>query len=147
MQEICSWMLRRALRERESKMPFPVAEQLIAATERKLGVSFPPEFRARMSRHNGGVVSTQEDDWQLYTFLDTSDRKRLSRTCNDIVSETLTARGWREFPPEAIAIGANGLGDYLVFLPLAGSTVLQTEPFIWLHETGELEPTNISFER
>src|SRR6476659_6329517 len=98
-------------------MPFPIAEQFIVSTERKLGVSFPPGFRARMSRINGGVLFTDEDDWQLYPFFDTSDRKRLSRTCNDIVRETITAREWRGFPPKAIAIAANGLGDYLVFLP------------------------------
>ena len=127
-------------------MPFPVAEQFIAATERKFGVSFPPGFRARMSSQNGGVLSTDEDDWQLYPFFDTSDRKHLSRTCNDIVRETITAREWRDFPPEGIAIADNGSGDYLVFLPLPGSTMLQANPFIWLHESGELVATNISFE-
>jgi hypothetical protein len=127
-------------------MPFPVAEQFIVATERKLGVSFPPGFRARMSHNNGGVLSTDQDEWQLHPFLDTSDRKRLSRSCNDIVHETTFARAWRGFPAEAVAIAANGLGDYLVFVPVPGSTVLQTQPFIWLHETGELESAEFSFE-
>jgi len=46
-------------------MPFPVALGFIEETERKLGVSFPVGFRARMSRDNGGEISTDEDDWQL----------------------------------------------------------------------------------
>ena len=127
-------------------MPFPVAEEFIAETERKLGVSFPEAFRARMSRNNGGELSTDDDDWELYPFFDTSDRKRLSRTSNHIVRETTTARQWRGFPPEAIAIAANGSGDKLVFLPVPGTATLQPQPFIWLHETGELQPANISFD-
>jgi hypothetical protein len=127
-------------------MPFPVAEQFIAETERKLGASFPQAFRERMSRSNGGELSTADEVWQLYPFFDTSDRKRLSRTSNDIVRETASARQSFGFPAEAIAIGANGCGDHLVFLPTPGSTVLQPQPFIWLHETGELQPTNISFD-
>jgi hypothetical protein len=127
-------------------MPFPVAEQYIAEAERKLGVSFPPAFRTRMSRDNGGELSTDEDDWQLFPFFDTSDRKRIARTANDIVRETASARNWRGFPPAAIAIAANGLGDKLVFLPTAGSTMLQPQPFVWLHETGELQPTQIRFD-
>jgi hypothetical protein len=140
------WMLRRALHGPKSQMPFPVAEQFIATTERKLGVSFPPGFRAHMSSQNGGILSTDDGDWQLFPFFDPSDRKHLSRTCNDIVHETITAREWRDFPPEAIAIADNGSGDYLVFLPLPDSTMLQTRPFIWLHESGELVDTNILFE-
>ncbi len=110
-------------------MPFPVAEQFIVETERKLGVSLPDAFRARMSRSNGGELSTDDDDWQLYPFFDTSDRRRLSRTSNDIVRETTSAREWRGFPPGAIAIAANGSGDHLVFIPVPGSTTLQPQPF------------------
>ncbi len=127
-------------------MPFPVAEQFIAETERKLGVTFPPAFRSRMSRNNGGELSTDEDDWQLFPFFDTSDRKRLSRTASDIVRETANAREWSDFPPDAIAIAANGCGDHLVLLPAPNSTELQHQPFLWLHETGELLPINISFD-
>ncbi|HEX8312549.1 MAG TPA: SMI1/KNR4 family protein [Chthoniobacteraceae bacterium] len=127
-------------------MPFPVAEEFIAETERKLGVSFPEPFRARMSRKNGGELSTDDDDWELYPFFDTSDRKRLARTSNHIVRETAAAREWRGFPPHAIAIATNGSGDQLVFLPIPGTTTLQPQPLIWLHETGELQPTDISFD-
>ena len=128
-------------------MPFPVAEQFIAETERKLGVSFPTAFRTRMSRNNGGELLTDEDDWQLHPVFDTSDRKRLSRTSNDIVRETASAREWHGFPAEAVAIAANGSGDRLVLLPTTpGSTALQPQPFIWLHETGEIQPTEIFFD-
>ena len=99
-----------------------------------------------MSRNNGGELSTDNDDWQLYPFFDTSDRERISRTSNDIARETTTARQWRGFPADAIAIAGNGSGDHLIFLPVPGSTTLQPQPFIWLHETAELQPTDISFD-
>lgn len=127
-------------------MPFPVAEQFITETERQLGVSFPIAFRTRMGRNNGGELSTDHDDWQLYPFFDTSDRKRLARTANHIARETASARQWPGFPAEAIAIGSNGGGDQLVFIPTSGSATLQPHPFVWLHETGELQSTDISFD-
>ena len=128
-------------------MPFPIAEEFIDETERKLGVVFPQSFRKRMSRKNGGELLTTEDAWQLHPFYDATDRKRISRTSNDIVRETASARQWPEFPPEAVAIGSNGAGDVLILLPgVADSTLLQPKPFVWLHETGELERTDISFD-
>ena len=124
-------------------MPFPVAEEFIAETERKLGVSFPNSFRARMSRKNGGEFSTDNDDWQLYPFFDTSDRKRLSRTV-----QRHRARDWHSAAVAWFSTrgGRHRRGDLLVFLPVAGSTMLQPQPFLWLHETGELQPTDISFD-
>lgn len=89
-------------------MPFPVEEQYIIQTERKLSVTFPDSFRKKMMRENGGEILTEVDDWQLYPFLDASDRKRLTRTANDIVRETEQAREWRDFPEAAVAIGENG---------------------------------------
>ncbi len=64
---------------------------------------------------------------------DDSDRKRLSRTANDIVRETEAAREWDEFPADVVAIAGDGSGDALVLLP--GSD----EIYIWSHE-GEPPP-------
>ena len=128
-------------------MPFPVADEFIDETERKLGIVFPQSFRKRMRRNNGGELLTTEDAWELFPFHDATDRKHISRTCNDIVRETNNARQWPEFPPEAVAIGSNGGGDVLILLPsVADSTLLQPNPFVWLHETGELDRTDISFD-
>jgi len=79
-------------------MPFPINEKYIIATEEKLRVKFPESFRAKMMEKNGGEVETPPDAWRLYPFLDTSDKKRLKRTCNDIVRETTNAKGWIGFP-------------------------------------------------
>jgi hypothetical protein len=127
-------------------MPFPVDKKFIIETEAKLGMQFPQAYRVRMLRDNGGELSINGDGWQLHPFFDTSDRKRIARTCNDITRETKEAREWRGFPANAVAIGTNGTGDRLVFLPEPDSSILQDHPFIWLHETGELVPASISFE-
>jgi hypothetical protein len=120
-------------------MPFPVDIKYVNETERKLGVKFPASFVVRMVKNNGGQVSTPPDAWQLYPFLDSSDRKRLGRTCNDIIRETKQARTWPDFPQGAIAIGSNGCGDHLVLLPQPDSpSNLGHEVYWWDHETGEI---------
>jgi hypothetical protein len=66
-------------------MPFPVDLKYILETERTLGLEFPESFKNKMMRENGGELMTDEDDWLLFPFLDKSDNKRISRTCNHIV--------------------------------------------------------------
>jgi hypothetical protein len=84
-------------------MPFPVDEKYIIQTEEKLGVRFSRSFRNRMMLKNGGEVVTESDGWELFPFLDSSDKIRLKRTCNDIIRETAAAKEWDGFPSEALA--------------------------------------------
>jgi SMI1-KNR4 cell-wall len=119
-------------------MPFPVDEQYIAATEGTLGVVFPESYRSAMGVDNGGDVATVDDDWSLFPFLNKVNPQMLSRTCNDLLLENEGARQVHGFPENAVAIAANGSGDYLVFLredPLR----LSSEVHIWRHEDGALE--------
>jgi len=122
-----------------SVMPFPITADEIAKTEKKLGVSFPLGFKARMARNNGGEIEAADDYWQLIPFLDGSDRKRIARTCNDICRETASMRSWRGFPADAFVIAQNGSGDHLILQPSAtDSKVLGEEIFFWDHETGQV---------
>jgi hypothetical protein len=91
-----------------------------------------------MVKSNGGEVSTPIDYWQLFPFLDTSDRKRLKRSCNDIVLETNKARERAGFPADVIAIGDNGGGDLLVLGPRTDDPCILGPVYWWDHETGEL---------
>lgn len=120
-------------------MPFPVEERFIAEAEKRLGVVFPESFRRCMMMDNGGEVETPPDAWQLYPFWDKSDKKRLKRTCNDIVRETDEARKSETFPTDAVAIGANGCGDQLILLrsPERPSD-LKADVYWWDHETGNV---------
>jgi hypothetical protein len=122
-------------------MAFDLSEEQVALTESELGRRLPPVYRAAMMANNGGTAITDEDQWDIHPIKDVSDRKRMSRSCNDIIAETKAARGWRAFPSDALAIGSNGLGDVMLLLPS------QTEPatfsdliFAYWHETGEVKP-------
>lgn len=118
-------------------MPFNVDDSFIAVAESELQVRFPAAYRAAMRQRNGGVISTDDDDWELHPVADSSDRKRLSRTVNSVVSETLAAKEWPGFPQDAVAIANNGAGDLLVFLSTGAN--LGPEVFAWRHETQDLD--------
>jgi len=122
-------------------MPFPVDAKWIMETESRLGVRFPASFVTAMSIMNGGSVRTRIDDFELFPFLDSSDRKRIQRTCGSIDRETDTARkDWYGFPPDAVAIGANGGGDLLIMVPMPDHPdILRHAVYWWDHETGGVE--------
>jgi hypothetical protein len=120
-------------------MSFPVEEEFIVRTEKKLGVTFPVSFRNNMRSQNGGSVETDSDSWELYPFFDTSNKEPISRTCNDIFRETDVAEEWDLFPSDGIAIGSNGSGDQLVFLKTeADPSKLGAAVYRWEHENGQL---------
>lgn len=120
-------------------MPFPVDIKYIEQAEREAGRVFPEKFKAKMTEYNGGELTTDDDDWILFPFLDQSDNKRLSRTCNHILLETEKAKTWDAFPKDAIAIGENGCGDYLLLQRNDRlSDRLSETIFVWRHETGEI---------
>jgi len=127
-------------------MPFPLDPKFVGVTEEKLGVRFPLAFVAAMVKENGGYVETPPDGWWLYPFRDTTDRKRIKRTTNDIVHQTEWARRMPHFPRDGVAIGSHGGGDELVFLPrLDDSSRLQDTVYCWDHETGELGEVSDDF--
>lgn len=128
-------------------MPFPDEEKYIIQTEQKLGVKFPASFRKRMMQENGGEIPAESDRWQLFPFLDTSDKTRLKRTCNDIIRETASAKEWDGFPDVAVAIGTNGEGDQLIFRPSEDPTQLQPGVFWWKHETRTAHKMAEDFEK
>jgi hypothetical protein len=119
-------------------MAFPVDEQFITETEKELGLQFPPTFKDKMKIENGGEIETDDDSWTIHPFFDKSDIKRIKRTTNNIILETKKSREWDNFPPTAIAIGDNGLGDKLILLPSGNNpTQLSDKIYFWSHETSE----------
>lgn len=129
-------------------MPFPLDFRFVRAAEARLGRSLPLGYVARMCRDNGGAVAVGRDLFQLHPILDTTDRKRLARSCNDILRETAAARKYQpdQFPPDALAIGNNGGGDLLVLVPDADGRRYADAVYWWDHETGELHPAADAFE-
>ena len=94
-----------------------------------------------MVKMNGGAVRTGFDHFELFSFLDASDRKSIRRTCSSICRETATARERSHgFPADGVAIGTNGGGDLLVLLPMPDHPdTLQHGVFYWDHEANEIE--------
>ena len=128
-------------------MPFPITAAEIAKTEAKTGFKFPIGLKSRFSRDNGGEIEVGDDCWQLIPFLDSTDRKRLARTCNDIVTETARMSEWRGFPADAFVVAQNGGGDYLIILPEAeDSNDLGETIYLWDHESREYEPVADSLD-
>lgn len=122
-------------------MAFDISEDQVAATEGELGRQLPPVYRAKMMANNGGTAFDDEDQWDIHPIKDTSDRKRLSRSCNHVIAETKAAREWRGFPDDALAIGGNGFGDVMILLPSqADPSVYGDQIFVFWHETGEVKP-------
>lgn len=117
-------------------MPFPVEEKYIEETESELNVKFPPDYKNRMIKSNGGEIDSDDYFFQLHPFFDKSDKKRISRTCNHIALETKNAKGWKGFPENAIVIGDGGSGD-LLFLQHNGNGILSDKIYLWDH--GEIE--------
>ncbi|HAI97274.1 MAG: SMI1/KNR4 family protein [Cycloclasticus sp.] len=128
---------------KERSVPFNLSEEQLLQTEKELGCTLPNEYRESMKSENGGEAQTKEDDWEFYPIKDTSDRKRVSRTCNHIIKETDSYKGFRNFPENALAIASNGLGDQMVFIIESGQ--YQSTVYLWLHETGELQELAASF--
>lgn len=117
-------------------MPFTVEQKYILETEDELSIRFPSIYVTRMMESNGGESNSGE--FELYPFFDKSDKKRISRTCNHIGLETNNARTMDHFPGEAVAIGADGFGNFVVLIPEMKGQLEETIYF-WDHETGVLE--------
>ena len=117
-------------------MPFPITEDLIAATEQMLGARLPSTYRAAIARSNGGEVEVAQDVWRVHPLEDRSDRKRVGRTANHIVLETNRAREWEHFPPNALSMASNGTGDLLLLLKQG--TAFAEPIYLWSHEDGTI---------
>lgn len=126
-------------------MPFDLLEKYILMAEEKIGASLPSSYRNKMMSANGGTVSASSDHWTLHPILDSSDRKRIARTCNDILRETASMKDWVGWPENAIAIAANGGGDALVFLVTGGK--IESAVHRWDHETGNIKKVAGDFQK
>jgi hypothetical protein len=123
-------------------MPFPTPEVRLADAEEQLGRRLPDELRRRLIRDNGGEIEADDDVWQLFSVWDPTNRRTTGRTTNHIVRETELVR--RElpgyFPDDAIAIAADGGGNYLILR--IGSSQFE----LWDHETAESSPVEILWD-
>jgi hypothetical protein len=128
-------------------MTFTTTEEHVCRAEQELGLILPPAYRARLLRENGGEVEAADDTWQLFPVRDTTDRKRISRTANHLLREMTEARAWPRFPSLAVAIAANGSGDYLIIHPAESQPDRLADMVLhWDHETGALTPVEVTWD-
>lgn len=126
-------------------MPFPVAEKHIVETEAKIGRRLPEPLRSRLRQQNGGEIACPDENWddwwRLFPVWDPTDRRTVGRTTNHLIRETesLPKELPGIFPDDAIAVGANDGGDYLVVR--FGRDELE----FWDHETGRLVPARLDW--
>jgi len=126
-------------------VPFSTSIGFIEAAEARLATKLPEAFRRYLLQSNGGTVELLDLPWEVTCVQDSSDRERLRRTSVDIVHETSEARQWPGFPDRAVAIGQDGCGNYLLFLPRDLEPALRDELYVWWHEGSELERVADSF--
>ncbi|OAN19775.1 cell wall assembly protein [Photobacterium jeanii] len=117
-------------------MPFDLDEKFIVEAESVLTGSLPDSYRLAMMQSNGGELEVNDEGWEQYPILDKTDRKRLSRSCNNIITETESCKVFGCFPENAVAIASNGCGDQLVLLK--EDNVYLEPVYLWCHETGDL---------
>ena len=118
-------------------MAFDIENKYIQEAETELGATLPVEYKSIMAQNNGGDVILDEEFFQLFPILDTSTKKRISRTSNHIIYETAQTNKWKSFPKNALAIASDSCGNFLIFQK--EDEKYSDKLYLWSHETGELE--------
>lgn len=119
-------------------MPFP--RELVDRAEAGLGVRSPPIFVASMMQLNGGSVHAAADTWELHTFLDTSDRRRLRTARAEIAQETERARKHPGLPDGVVTIASNGTSELLGLLPGREEGEPGEQDFFWTPDDASPQP-------
>jgi SMI1 / KNR4 family (SUKH-1) len=111
----------------------PVREDYVAALEQVLGQPLPPALRATLLWQNGGRLGK----WRLHPVRDSSDRRAMKRTAEDIAHLTRLARRQPGFPGDAVSIAHNySMADQLVLLPDPATGRLSDQVFRWDRTAG-----------
>jgi cell wall assembly regulator SMI1 len=114
----------------------------VAALEQGLGQALPPVLRATLLRQNGGRLG----EWRLHPVRDSSDRRTLKRTAEDIAHLTGLARRQPGFPGDAVSIAHNySMADQLVLLPDPATGRLSDRVFRWDRTEG-VRPFAVSID-
>lgn len=120
-------------------MASPIDVKWIEKMELELNFFLPVEYKEAMAKENGGMVESNDEDWELFKITDQTNKKTIAKTWNNVKKETMTARQWKGFPSNAIAIGESSCGDKLILFP-ENNFIYQ-----WSHETALIEKIADSF--
>lgn len=126
-------------------MPFDIQERFILEAEKLLKCTLPTDYRRLMQEDNGGTVELDGEFWELFPIADKLDRKRISRTCNNIISETSTHENIVTYPKGALALASDGAGNILMFKRNAQGNGFVDNVYCWSHETGNTKEVAKTF--
>ena len=87
--------------------PPPAPESALRQLEEKLGVSLPPVLRRHYATSNGGTFGDprhRDCEWRLHPVFDSSDRKQMKRTGEDILYHHNQALQDPRFPRNGISV-------------------------------------------
>jgi hypothetical protein len=124
-------------------MAFNLDMKFIELLEKELNAILPLEYKDEMAISNGGVIFIDDEDWEIFPIKDTTSKKRLSRTINDITYENKKMAKWKFFSSYYLGIASNGMGDVLILNK--DDDNYKNEIYIWKHETGEIYKVANSF--
>lgn len=103
-------------------------EEHVVALEQALGQALPAVLRARLLQENGGMLGT----WKLHPVRDSSDRRAMKRTAEDVAHLTRLSRRAPDFPANAVSIAHDyTMDDQLVLLPDPATGRLSDQVFRW----------------
>ena len=111
----------------------------IDEAETALGIRLPESFRKYLLSDGPVEVEIMGLSWDLNPILTANCIEASRAGGSSIVAETMNAREWQGFPNGAVAVGSDGCGNHLVFLPTDRPLVLADALYIWWHEGAELE--------
>jgi hypothetical protein len=120
-----------------SPIPSPASEESIRETETALKIKFPPSYREKMLKENGGELKLKEGAFHLIPVRASGLEAGAKTAGHDVVSATKEQKKNYTFPNDGIAFAANDAGDHLVFVKeYYHSDKLKNGVFLWNKKIG-----------
>lgn len=117
--------------------PSPASEESIHETESALKIKFPPSYRERMLKENGGELKLKEGIFRLIQVRGSGSAAGAKPGAQDVVTATKEQKKNYTFPNDGISIAVNDAGDHLVFVKeYYHSDKLKNGVFFWNKKIG-----------
>ena len=120
-------------------IPSPASEESIQETELVLKIKFPPSYREKMLRENGGELKLKEGVFHLIPVRGSGGggETGAKAAAHDVVGATKEQKKNYTFPSDGTAFAANDAGDHLVFVKeYYHSDKLKNGVFLWNKKIG-----------
>jgi hypothetical protein len=114
-------------------IPSPASEEAIQETETALKIKFPPSYREKILKENGGDLKLTDGVFHLIPVSTGAHEAG----AGGVVKATREQKKNYTFPSDGIAFAANDAGDHLVFVKeYYHSDKLKNGVFLWNKKIG-----------